>query len=228
MSSAADSTSPAQEKSARGRAALDRWNRKLHFYSGLFLIFFLWLFAFSGLLLNHPTWTFHEHWKNRKETNYEHTIAAAGPGVNGDLAQARDIMRQLGIDGEILWTTTRSDLNQFEFQVRRPRHLFFIKVNYAQGRAAVRQADVNLWGLMKFLHVFDGNVADDPRNHRDWSLTYLWAYSMDAVAAGLIFMVLSSVYMWLQLPRKRVPGAVVLGLGLLSCGLFCLGLRWLF
>ena len=59
-------------------------------------------------------------------------------------------------------------------------------------------------------------------------MTSLWAFSMDAVAVGLIFMVLSSVYMWFELPRKRLLGAVVLGLGLLSCGLFCIGLRWLF
>jgi len=69
---------------------------------------------------------------------------------------------------------------------------------------------------------------DDPRNTRDWALTSSWAYSMDAVAAGLIFMVLSSVYMWLELPKKRLPGAIVLGLGSLICGLFCVGLRWLF
>ncbi len=49
---------------------------------------------------------------------------------------------------------------------------------------------------------------------------------MDAVAAGLIFMVLSSLYMWLQLPQKRLPGAIALGLGSLICGLFCFGLRW--
>ena len=92
----------------------------------------------------------------------------------------------------------------------------------------MRQADVNLWGVMKVLHTFTGNVADDPRNSRDWALTYVWAYSMDAVAAGLIFMVLSSVYMWLQLPQKRLLGAISLGLGLLSWDLFCAGLRWLF
>jgi hypothetical protein len=71
-------------------------------------------------------------------------------------------------------------------------------------------------------------VADDPRNSRDWALTHLWAYSMDAVAVGMIYMVLSSLYMWLRLPQKRLPGAIVLGLGSLSCGLFCVGLRWLF
>ncbi len=209
-------------------AGFKRWNRKLHFYSGLFLIFFLWLFAFSGLLLNHPTWTFHEHWTNRKETNYERAIAAPAADAVNDLDQAHDIMRQLGIEGDILWTTTRIDSTLLDFQVRRPGHFFFIKADWTKGNATVRQADVNLWGIMKVLHVFDGNVTDGPRNNRDWALTYLWAYSMDAVAAGLIFMVLSSVFMWLQLPQKRWIGAIILGLGCLSCGLFCLGLRWLF
>ena len=87
---------------------------------------------------------------------------------------------------------------------------------------------VNLWGVMKVLHVFSGVQLDDPRQSRDWALTTVWAYSMDAVAAGLIFMVLSSLYMWWELPQKRLLGAVVLGLGSLICGLFCIGLRWLF
>ena len=49
-----------------------------------------------------------------------------------------------------------------------------------------------------------------------------------SLAAGMIYVVLSSLYMWLRLPRKRLPGAIVLGLGSLSCGLFCVVLRWLF
>jgi len=212
----------------RFRAAFERWNRRLHFYAGLFLLFFIWLFAFSGLLLNHPSWSFAESWSNRKEVNYEREIAPPGPEVKGDLGQAHEILRQLGIEGEILWTTTRTDSNQFEFQVRRPGHFFFIKADLAQKRVAVRQSEVNLWGVMKVLHTFSGVQMDDPRNRRDWALTSLWAFSMDAVAAGLIFMVLSSLYMWFELPQKRRSGAVVLGLGSLICGLFCVGLRWLF
>jgi hypothetical protein len=137
-------------------------------------------------------------------------------------------MRQLALRGEILWTTIRTDPNQFDFQVRRPGHFFFIKADLARRRVAVQQSDVNLWGVLRALHTFTGVQMDDPRNRRDWALTSLWAYSMDAVAAGLTFMVLSSIYMWFKLPQKRLPGAVVLGLGLLSCGLFCVGLRWLF
>ena len=28
-------------------------NRRAHYYLGLYFLFFLWLFAFTGLLLNH-------------------------------------------------------------------------------------------------------------------------------------------------------------------------------
>jgi hypothetical protein len=209
-------------------AGFERWNRKLHFYAGLFLLFFMWLFALSGLILNHPSWRFTEVWGNRTQTNYERTISALGPDVKGDLGQAREIMRQLGIAGEILWTTARTDSNQFDFQVRRPGHFFFIKADLARRRVAVQQNEVNLWGVIRALHTFTGVQMDDPRNSRDWVLTSVWAYSMDAVAAGLIFMVLSSLLMWFKLPQKRVPGAFVLALGTLLCGLFCLGLRWLF
>ena len=188
----------------------------------------MWLFAFSGLVLNHPSWSFTEFWKNRKQTNYERAITVPGPEVKGDLEQARAIMTQLAITGEILWTTTRTDPSQFDFQVRRPGHFFFIKADLARERVTVQQSNVNMWGVMRVLHTFTGVQMDDARNKRDWALTSLWAYSMDAVAAGLIFMVLSSLYMWFELPQKRLAGAVVFGFGSLICGLFCVGLRWLF
>ena len=229
MPSATEPIGPAQSPHApRLLAGFERWNRKLHFYSGLFLLFFLWLYAFSGLVLNHPSWSFTEFWKNRKQTSYEREIAAPGPEVKGDLGQARELQRQLGIVGEILLTTTRTDANQFDFQVRRPGHFYFIKADLARKRVTVQQSEVNLWGVMRVLHTFTGIQVDGAPTRRDWVLTTVWAYSMDAVAAGLIFMVLSSLYMWFELPQKRLPGAVVLGLGLLSCGLFCVGLRWLF
>ena len=228
MHSATEPTAPNPPSASHWRGRLERWNRKLHYYAGLFLLFFLWLFAITGLVLNHPAWSFAESWTKRTETNSERTITPLGPELRGDLAQAQEIMRQLGINGEILWTTTRTDPNKFEFQVRRPGHYYFIKADLALNRVTLRHSEVNLWGVMKVLHVFSGVQLDDVRQSRDWALTTVWAYSMDAVAAGLIFMVLSSLYMWWELPQKRLLGAVLLGLGSLICGLFCIGLRWLF
>ena len=208
-------------------AVCERWNRKLHFYSGLFLLVFLWLFAFTGLLLNHPTWAFHESWKNRHETKYQLPIVPPAAGLTSDLDQAHDLMRQMHIDGEILWTTIRSDGAPFVFQVRTPRHFYFISADLAKGQADIRHATVNAWGISKILHTFTGNYSTDPRNRRDWPLTAVWAYSMDFVAAGLIFMVFSSLYLWLKQPAKLLPGAISLALGTLLCALFCIALRWL-
>ena len=208
-----------RRSSARVMAFCERWNRKLHF--------FVWLFALTGLLLNHPNWTFHESWLNRQEAQFQRPIVPPAPTLTGDLEQAHDLMRQMSIDGEILWTSTHAAGTPFVFQVRTPRHFYFISADIGQGRADIRHATVNAWGIAKVLHTFTGNLANDPRNRRDWALTAIWAYSMDFVAAGLIFMVLSSIYLWLKQPRKLLPGALCLALGSILCGFFCYGLRWL-
>jgi hypothetical protein len=203
-----------------------RWNRKLHYYLGLYLLFFTWLFSFTGLLLNHSQWRFAEFWDSRRQTSDERDILPPAPG--GDLAQARDLMRQLGIRGEIEWTVTRNDARRFEFRVSRPGHICEIKADLARNKAALQRIDLNTWGVMRILHTFTGVRQDDSRNSRDWVVTSVWAWTMDAVAAGLILTVLSSFYMWYELPQKRKSGVVVLALGFLSCGLFCAGLRCLY
>jgi len=189
----------------------------------LYLLFFVWLFAFTGLLLNHSQWRFAEFWDSRRQTSDERDILAPPPG--GDLAQARDLMQQLGIRGEIDWTTTRNDAALFEFRASRPGHIFEIKADLARGKATLQRIDLNAWGVVRILHTFTGVRMDDARNRRDWMLTSVWAWTMDAVAVGLILMVLSSFYMWYELPRKRRLGIVVMVLGFLSSGLFCFGLR---
>src|SRR5262249_197490 len=98
MSSPAESQLPSpaiQRDRARLLAFCERWNRKLHFYCGLFFIFFLWLFAFTGLFLNPPNWTFHESWLNRHETKFQLPIVPPAAEFTSDLDQAHDLMRQM-------------------------------------------------------------------------------------------------------------------------------------
>jgi hypothetical protein len=227
MPSSTDPTFPDQPAALRrGGDAFKRWNRRLHYYLGLYLLFFVWLFAFTGLLLNHSSWKFAEFWDSRRQTTREHTILALSMG--GDLAEARDIMRQLGIRGEVDWTITGEKPEALEFRASRPGHIFEIKADLARQKATVKEIDLNTWGVLRILHTFTGVRQDDERNQRDWWLTTAWAWAMDAVAIGLILMVLGSLYMWWELPRKRRWGTVSLALGFVSCGLFCVGLRWLF
>ena len=208
------------------RNTFARWNRRLHYYAGLYFLCFIWLFSFTGVLLNHPGWTVAEFWPNRRQSTQEREITAPAPG--SDLAQARELMRQLAIPGEIEWTVTRGDPARFDFRVSRPGHNFEVKADLAKLRATIQRTDLNLWGVTHILHVFTGVRMGDAKNSRDWILTTIWALAMDALAAGLIFMVLSSLYMWYELPQKRRLGIFILSLGILGCGLFCVGLRWLY
>ena len=206
--------------------AMVAWNRKLHYYIGLYLLLFLWLFLFTGLLLNHPQWTFAEFWANRKQSSFGRQIQQ--PPQGGDLIQARDILRQLGIHGEIEWTKTRSEPSRLDFRVARPGHIFEIKTDLEQNRATVQRIDLNAWGVARLLHSFTGVKMGDATSQRDWSMTILWALSMDALALGAILMVFSSLYMWWSQKQNRRWGLVAAGLGVVSCGFFVFGLRWLF
>ena len=201
------------------------WNRRLHYFLGLYLLFFCWLFVFTGLLLNHSRWQFAQFWPNRVQTTTEHQFRV--PLATTDLERARELMQQLGIAGEIQWPAVQPANGPFAFQVNRPGQVIEVKADLESGRATLQRNDVNAWGIMQVLHTFTGVRAADTRNARDWTLTTVWAFSMDAVAAGLIIMVFSSYVMWYRLKAKRRGGIVALLLGFVSCGAFITGLRWL-
>jgi hypothetical protein len=197
------------------------WNRKGHYYLGLYFLFFLWLFAFTGLLLNH-SWSFSEFWPTRTVTKVVREVRLTG--TSNDLQRARQVMQQLGVQGEIEWTDVSVDSPVFAFRVARPGRTWQILLNAASTQATVEQTDVNNWGVMRVLHTFTGVRAGDDRNHRDWIVTTVWALSMDAVAAGLGLMVISGLFLWIGLPPKRTLGAAVLLFGSLVCGMFVVGL----
>ena len=136
-------------------------------------------------------------------------------------------MRQLGIDGEVQWPATQPPNGPLTFQVSRPGVAVGVKADLQSGRAIVQNTQLNAWGVLHALHTFTGAPAADSRNRRDWTLTTVWALSMDAVAAGLIVMVLGSYVMWFRLRDKRLGGVVALALGFISCGAFIGVLRWL-
>lgn len=212
-----------RERGAAGTVLV--WNRRIHYYVGLYLLFFTWLFVFTGLLLNHPRWQFPQFWPNRLQTTTEQHVRA--PAGESDVDRAHDLMRQLGIAGEIHWPAQQPGGGLFEFQVNRPGLILDIKADLEQRRATVQRTQLNAWGVMHLLHTFTGVRAADARNTRDWTLTTVWALAMDAVALGLMVMVFSSYIMWYRLRAKRLGGIVALLLGFIACGAFLGALRYL-
>jgi hypothetical protein len=204
-------------------AAVEAWNRRIHYYLGLYFLLFLWLFSVTGLLLNHPRWAL-ARIPNESNPPYERPIDT--PSGDTDVERAGDVMRQLGLRGEIDWPQGPQPQGRLDFNMAYPKQAAQIRVDLINRRATVQQVDRTVWSALRISHTFSGSRYNNPTTSRDWMLTSLWVFAMDACAAGLLVMVFGSYYMWYRLKPKRALGWTVLGAGFVACGLFVLGLGW--
>ncbi len=201
--------------------------RRLHNYVGLFLLLFLWLFAVSGLVLNHSAWTAGKFWDARQESTNDRAIRA--PVVSGDVAIAAALMQQLGMVGEVGGIRRHADGTRLDFQVVKPGQVFRVEAHLDSALARVTTIRLNTWGAIDALHKFTGVKMGEPDEQRDWLLTRLWSLSMDALAIGMIVLVVSGIYLWFRrVGTRRVgtrrKGLVALSAGVACCAFFLFGL----
>jgi hypothetical protein len=178
------------------------------------------LFSFTGLLLNHPRWAI-ARIPNDASAPYERPIAA--PSGDTDLERAQDILGQLGLEGEIEFPQAPQATGRLDFNVAYPKRAAQIRVDLPQMRATVQQVDRSAWSAFRIMHTFSGSRYNAPGS-RDWLLTTLWAFAMDAFSIGLLAMVFGSYYMWYRLKAKRILGWIALSAGCFSTALFVFGL----
>ena len=198
------------------------WTRRLHNYLGLYLLLFLWLFSVSGLVLNHSKWAAARFWDARQEVITERAIRA--PGAGGDIAMAADLMRQFGLVGEIGETKRHPDGARFDVQVVKPGRVYRVEARLDSGRARVTEIRLNAWGVVDALHKFTGVKMDEPARTRDWVMTRVWSLAMDALALGLVVLVVSGLYLWYRRAETRRTGLVALLAGVACCAFFLYGL----
>lgn len=198
--------------------ALDVWNRRLHYYLGLYFLFFLWLFALTGLMLNHQQW-FRDLYE-RRERSSEQSIES--PQGQTRFEQTRDVMRQLDLRGEIDWPVSQP-VGHLDFNVARPNGAAQVRVDLNAKRAYVKQFDNSALHAFQIFHTFSGTRFTQPSSQRDWIVTTVWVIAMDALAAGLIAMVLGSYYMWWRLKTRKVLGITALAAGFVACLVFVAG-----
>ncbi len=199
---------------------IDLWNQRLHSYIGLFLLLFVWLFAVSGLVLNHPKWQFTSFWPQRQESTTQAPVRI--PTALPDLAKAQDIMAQLGLSGEIDQLTSKPD--HFDFRFGKPGQITTVAVDLASGQASIKHTKVNAWGILNALHHLTGIHADNPALTRNRMATSLWSLAVDVVGVGLLLLVFGGTWVWLRRRESRLPGLIALLLGLLCCGFFVFAL----
>lgn len=199
---------------------LEAWNRKLHFYLGLYFLFFLWLFSLTGLMLNHGQWPVSLAADERTEQRFERTIEA--PVGATDAERVRHVMTQLGLVGEIDMPVQRP--GEMTFNTSRPSDSSQVRVDLAENRATVRQFTNSHMARFRILHTFSGSRYNQPASQRDWILTKVWVFAMDALAAALLVMVFGSYYMWWRLKKRHALGLVALLAGAVTCGWFVSGI----
>ncbi len=200
-------------------SSFELWNRKVHYYLGLYFLFFLWLFSLTGLMLNHQQW-FTDLYE-RDQTSYDGPI----DGLTGEtqLARTRDAMRQLNLEGEIDWPVIQP-VGHLDFSVTRPTGSAQVRVDINARKAYVREFENGHLHAFQIFHTFSGSRFNQPASRRDWIMTSVWVAAMDALAAGLIVMVFGSYYMWWRLKKRKTLGMAALTAGVCACGVFVAGL----
>ena len=197
---------------------LEVWNRKLHYYLGLYFLFFLWLFSLTGLMLNHQQW-FTDLYE-RRETSFDTAIET--PAGDTQAARTLDLMRQLNLRGEVDWPASQP-VGHIDFNVARPNGSAQVRVDLYAKHAYVKEFENGHLHAFQIFHTFSGSRFNQPASRRDWIMTSIWVFAMDALAAGLLVMVLGSYYMWWRLKKLKALGVAALAAGFAICVAFVAG-----
>lgn len=197
-------------------------NRRLHIYVGLFLVLFIWLFSFSGLLLNHGNWKFAGFWEKRKENK---TVTPVSIPAGLDSFQVlQSIISQLKVAGEV--NNVKMTPDSIDFRVSYPGHVRNLHVDLKKRICVQKELSYNIWGKLSNLHTFNGANRENPDVAPNWFITRVWRFSMDAIAIGLIFLSISSWVMWYKI-RKNYSWsylALIVGFALAAYFVFLLRL----
>jgi hypothetical protein len=182
------------------------WNRKIHIYTGLFLLWFIWLFSVSGLLLNHGKWKFAGFWDQRKQSVKVFTVNIPAGLDSESLLNA--LMKQTKISGEV--SAVKLSKDSIDFRVTIPGHERNIHFDMKKGKCISKEIEFNWWGKIRTLHTFNGIDKTRPSERPNWIMARVWQYSMDGIAAGLIILCISSWIAWFKSKKYFLPGIIVL------------------
>ena len=122
--------------------------RDLHLYAGLFLCPFVLLFAFSTILLNHPS-----HAPSGKPEPKREVPVQVPPGEPESIPHAREILRQIRVTGEIDYVRHNAKAERLFIPVTRPGETNRVDVDLRAKTATIEPEDRGL-GLRQKMGVW--------------------------------------------------------------------------
>lgn len=188
------------------------WMRDLHLYLGLFLCPAILIFAVSTLLLNHPGQPAPATASG--DTSSTHAVMIDVPEDAGTFDQARSILRQLNVTGEIEYLHHDAKAGRLLIPVSKPGQTIRVEVDLRARTATVEHHEQGLAAALIYLHKMPGPHNASIRGN--WVYLVWWSALADIVVYGIGLLTLSGLYLWWKLKPERTVGWVVLGAGVLS------------
>ena len=176
--------------------------RDLHLYAGLFLSPFVLLFAFSTFLLNHPSGVPSGKPEPKREVPVQ--VPAGEPG---SIPHAREILRQIGVTGEMDYVRHNAKAERLFIPVSRPGETTRVDVDLRAKTATIEREQRGLGEALNYLHKMPG-----PHNVKfrgNWVYMSWWAVTADVAVYGILFLTASGLYLWWKLKAERTVGWVL-------------------
>jgi len=197
-----------------------KWNLKIHIYIGLCLLFFIWLFGISGLLLNHQ-WEFASFWEERKEISYDKNIQISEE--REQFVLVNEIKNKLNLNGSLSNLNYSNDSILLNFIITQPGTRYDIKANLDNGYVLISEMKFNQWGAMRALHTLRNPTSKEKDVKYQAAMASIWGVSVDVLSGSLIILCLGGWILLFQVRGKRFYfGLISVGCGLAFCILFLL------
>ena len=185
--------------------------RDLHLYLGLFVSPFLLLFSASVFVLNHGKFG-EPRWSSR--------ATVGGLQIPDNLEQlqgreavdrARELLPQIGLDGEIGFLRLLPKDRRLVFPVGKPGVEATVDVDFASRSAVVLRRQTGWAETLAYLHKSPG-----PHNvsiKGNWVGTRAWRWLADTTVYTILFVSITGVYLWYTIKAERSVGLSLLGAG---------------
>jgi len=169
---------------------------KLHIYAGIFTSFYLLVFGFSTIILNHDILLRNDivtkQWD--AEIIIDTTLT--------DRQFAENIRDQIGFMGWVPPWKYQRNASSFKFEIVRIGKNYELSVNLQNGSVEIFEIPGGFLDVFNGLHFFNGNIPNAPFFVRTWQV-YQWL-SLFIMGLSLIL----GIWLWLKYSYRPWQGFV--------------------
>lgn len=183
--------------------------RRTHLYLGMFLVPWIFIYAFSTFMLNHGP-TFRElrpppdAWTQLLEKDYQASIPDSQEALR---SWAQELLKDEGIS-TAQWGVNR---NPQRVLITSQRFLKPVRVTYrfSDQMLIAEQREGSFFEAMLRLHFRHGYGQGDP-------MQWIWGFIVDIVCIAFLIWIITGLYLWWKISHTRNWGWVAIGAGTIT------------